>query len=1059
MKFGYIFDLDNTLINTECAKNYRKNRMFTEACSDEMLKQMTPATELIEYIHSLLDFGTPVAIVSNSVSIYGMRILDYIGLNDPRIIKIFYHDVKKHKPDKEPLLKAVSSMGYDIDNIICVGDEETDIQACYNASKSVTGQNYYAFVAAWFVGADRYVSDMYDGPQPYRICKDIKDFISVLSIFHLNCKYSSLRLRENNIYYFLDYYPTGKNRLSKHDYFSKTFVESVKIRDNKYKKESYKFEMCFFKSLINTLKEIGINITTTGFMIIPSSSMHKWNLILEKGIQNYIVAAGGIDLSRCIVRTQERDKQSQGGSRNYINNMKTLDLTSDISKVENIVILDDFVTTDSSMRACMELLFKKGYRGNIIGACIGATYGKNNAISFWYQFLKDQYISQNKSEKKQRTKLQTDAYDYLKIMWEKLKLENKKQKKHRECRTKFDTFRKYLLQFYAQNNQQSFNYDVSKKTFDLPQKDYDIFSKDWKFNIDIILGSENTLCEKYKELEEKYIAFNIYSIPYNKEQKEIDKYEIFMEAKQRKYTDNEYSNQLYLYAAECGISEAYYHIAYHKICDCNNSSLISQRRWIEEALHEGQDQICNFFDCLDYNVSKDSLLKRNNSFYRDCVFKNVNRATLIGLESENYFTLNEFSEHLKTINTNIKRKEKYYSCYIGRLQIGILTKILLIYPYLSERMIDLAIVFIEVFEDVVSFTYWIDKAIELGNLDAVLCKNLYAVKQKNHYQSYEYETRILEDLCYTYDPEEEYYLEPHQALETAISIQDSNPFKAHDLFLYASESGITDAYYYVAMNYKNGHGIDKNHSRYIEWLIESANNNDNSALLELKNQEPNIYQGLDDEFKKNYLTISDIYESDKGISLLQGIQLSDIEIINFAIVLFYSFRAKNVDSGKYEKPYISSLILALRLKLYNIIPSGECAFAIAKEYLVFFDDKKRYGYWLRKACELENYDAKLEIALNYYCGINGFSCDKSLYHDIIHQLLFDKHSDAISYDFAIKTLVEKQDNNEVFVPSHLVNNDNRIAIYLVIVLSYMSNIIQLISQKKTVKKILLLIFI
>lgn len=83
----------------------------------------------------------PMALVSNGLGKgYGEEIVQKFGLDNYFPITIFREDIRKSKPNPEPILKAIQHLNRDItdkDVIWYIGDRHKDITATQNAQKHV----------------------------------------------------------------------------------------------------------------------------------------------------------------------------------------------------------------------------------------------------------------------------------------------------------------------------------------------------------------------------------------------------------------------------------------------------------------------------------------------------------------------------------------------------------------------------------------------------------------------------------------------------------------------------------------------------------------------------------------------------------------------------------------------------------------------------------------------------------------------------------------------------------------------------------------------------------
>lgn len=126
---GIIFDLDQTLIESNIAEKERQNRNWNEVYT------MIPFFRLYEGYNEVFKYikkcGLKVCIVTNSPRIYAEKVLFQFQIPYDHIVA--FHDVKKRKPDPEPMLKALSLLKEDADNVISFGDRVIDIESSNKA--------------------------------------------------------------------------------------------------------------------------------------------------------------------------------------------------------------------------------------------------------------------------------------------------------------------------------------------------------------------------------------------------------------------------------------------------------------------------------------------------------------------------------------------------------------------------------------------------------------------------------------------------------------------------------------------------------------------------------------------------------------------------------------------------------------------------------------------------------------------------------------------------------------------------------------------------------------
>ena len=119
-----LFDLDNTLINTEAARPYRENRNWREAYAQ--IPNFQPYDNLIELVHELTH-NHRIYIVTTSPSKYAQLVCS--TWNIPYSGMTAYHDTRMHKPHPEPFLGTLSQFKLNAEDCLSFGDDAKDIVA------------------------------------------------------------------------------------------------------------------------------------------------------------------------------------------------------------------------------------------------------------------------------------------------------------------------------------------------------------------------------------------------------------------------------------------------------------------------------------------------------------------------------------------------------------------------------------------------------------------------------------------------------------------------------------------------------------------------------------------------------------------------------------------------------------------------------------------------------------------------------------------------------------------------------------------------------------------
>jgi phosphoglycolate phosphatase-like HAD superfamily hydrolase len=162
----FIFDLDQTLINSKKAESLRSRRQWSDVY--KIIPFLPPFEGINGLIKKMMDQKVPFAIVTSSPSSYCNRVLDYWGWK-PDVI-VCFHDTQKRKPYPDPYLKAINQLNVDNQEIFAVGDDPKDIIAAKRAQ-------VYSIGVTWGIDNDIELIDSKPDFVFYKV-NDLIDFIS-----------------------------------------------------------------------------------------------------------------------------------------------------------------------------------------------------------------------------------------------------------------------------------------------------------------------------------------------------------------------------------------------------------------------------------------------------------------------------------------------------------------------------------------------------------------------------------------------------------------------------------------------------------------------------------------------------------------------------------------------------------------------------------------------------------------------------------------------------------------------------------------------------------------
>lgn len=125
----FIFDLDQTLIDSKIALDLRKRRNWKAVY--DLIPKMAPYPYVYDTIKHIKCQGHKIAIVTTSPKKYASLILEQFNLSIN--ILVAYHDVKQRKPHPESILLATAKAKSSPNDTISFGDRAIDIAASNSA--------------------------------------------------------------------------------------------------------------------------------------------------------------------------------------------------------------------------------------------------------------------------------------------------------------------------------------------------------------------------------------------------------------------------------------------------------------------------------------------------------------------------------------------------------------------------------------------------------------------------------------------------------------------------------------------------------------------------------------------------------------------------------------------------------------------------------------------------------------------------------------------------------------------------------------------------------------
>ena len=123
MKSNWIFDLDQTLVDSHLLEGARRKRQWS-LVYQLISKKAALYDGMDEVLQTIRNSGVRIAIVSSAPRPYIERMV--ACFNIPRDVIIGYHDAPR-KPSPAPMIKALSLLGASPLDAISFGDRDIDI--------------------------------------------------------------------------------------------------------------------------------------------------------------------------------------------------------------------------------------------------------------------------------------------------------------------------------------------------------------------------------------------------------------------------------------------------------------------------------------------------------------------------------------------------------------------------------------------------------------------------------------------------------------------------------------------------------------------------------------------------------------------------------------------------------------------------------------------------------------------------------------------------------------------------------------------------------------------
>jgi HAD superfamily hydrolase (TIGR01662 family) len=127
---GIVFDLDQTLVNSNCVAKYRDARNWVVV--KQKLGEISAFEGIKDLIFDLHLNKIVTVVVTSSPSWYCNSILSQNKLQFDKP-PVCYHDTLRKKPHPDPILEALNRLNIEPKNALAIGDDRKDTIAAKNA--------------------------------------------------------------------------------------------------------------------------------------------------------------------------------------------------------------------------------------------------------------------------------------------------------------------------------------------------------------------------------------------------------------------------------------------------------------------------------------------------------------------------------------------------------------------------------------------------------------------------------------------------------------------------------------------------------------------------------------------------------------------------------------------------------------------------------------------------------------------------------------------------------------------------------------------------------------
>lgn len=136
-----IFDFDLTLFDSSKIKHLMDEKQWSMVYKN--IDKCSFYPNVLNLLSQLSENNIKIAIVSNAPSSYIKKVLNFFNIDIDFIV--CYHDVNKHKPNCEGILKVLEYFSIEKSETIYVGDNNMDYETANNANIDFFGVPWGVF--------------------------------------------------------------------------------------------------------------------------------------------------------------------------------------------------------------------------------------------------------------------------------------------------------------------------------------------------------------------------------------------------------------------------------------------------------------------------------------------------------------------------------------------------------------------------------------------------------------------------------------------------------------------------------------------------------------------------------------------------------------------------------------------------------------------------------------------------------------------------------------------------------------------------------------------------